>query len=317
MAEEKKKKDIIWVEKYRPKTLLEGCYPKRIVEKFENGLYCNLILSGIQGAGKTTLARILCSGAQVLYINGSLENGVDVVREKIMQFCSLSSFENKPKIVYIDEFDMFSIPAQGGLRGTIEKFFKTAKFMFTCNYPEKIIDPIKSRCEHINFKWSDEEEKEQEANYIRRIVHIAKEEGLTIQSKEVIFELMKKFPDFRTIINMMQGVAQTSSVISLESLKVSAMGEVDEEFYNMLLTTSMPPDIYKYVKAKFMNKEHVAFTALGTSFLDWLQDDKIAKSQKVGDVAVVVHKYQYESQGVIDKLISLVACCTEINRVAR
>ncbi|AFF28074.1 gp76 [Sphingomonas phage PAU] len=309
-------KDLVWFEKYRPKTLEEACYPKRIHEQFKEGLKSNLILSGIQGSGKTTLARILTKDFSVLRLDGSKNGGVDAVRNDIEAFCSISGFDNRMKIVFIDEADAMSTAAQGAMRGTIEKFAKVAYFILTCNYPEKILDPVKSRFDLVDFNFTGSEAQEQTDNYIRRIVHIAKAENLTI-TKEGILELMKRFfPDFRSIINKMQSLKQSNMSLSIESLMVSETTE-DSELYQLLLTTSYPPELYKYVKAKFMNKEHVAYNSLGSTFLEWLMLDKVGKNNKVGEVAACVHKYQYESQGVIDKLVTLLACCYEINRIIR
>lgn len=322
-------KDGVWFEKYRPTTLksadptkpirnTDACYPQRINEKFKDGIYGNLMFIGSAGNGKSTLGRILAKGYSVLAIDGSIENGVDVVREKITQFCSMSGFDTKRKIVFIDEADHLSQQAQAGLRGTIEKFHKVAYFIFTLNYPEKILEPIRSRFEQVNLNLTDPLEiEEQSNNYIRRIAGVCKAEDLAV-TREGIMEIMKRYyPDFRSIFNTMQGIKRAGGALDAKSLAITSMGDVDVEFYQTIKNTSIPTELYKYVKAKFMNKEHKAYDALSTSFLEWLMSDEVNKSIKVGEAAACVHKYQYESQGVIDKLVSLCACCFELNRIIR
>lgn len=311
-------KDGVWFEKYRPTTLEEACYPQRIHTMFKDGIDANIMLIGSAGNGKTTLARILSKGFSVLKLNGSSESGIDIVRNQITDFCSISGFDSKRKIVYIDEADSLSQAAQTALRGTIEKYHQVAYFIFTCNYPEKFIPPILSRFVQIKFNLTDADEiTEQSNNYIKRIVHIANAESLTV-TKGGVMELMKRhFPDFRSIINTMQEIKKTGNPLDEKSLSMSSMGEVDVEFYQTIMTQSNPPELYKYIKAKFMNKEHKAYAALSSSFLEYLMLPDVNKSIKVGDVAACVHKYQYEQAGVIDKLVSLCACCFELNRITR
>lgn len=311
-------KATLWTEKYRPTILSDACFPKRIHDTFKDGIQSNLMLQGIQGTGKTTLAKILCKGFSVLQLNGSIENSIDDIRGSVMQFCMISGFDNKKKIVWIDEADHLSQQAQAGLRGTIEKFHKVAFFIFTCNYPEKIMEPIRSRFEIVNYNFTDLDEiKEQENNYIRRIAYICKEEGLELKKSGALELIKRYYPDIRSMINTVQSISRTTKIIDDKSLAVTSSGDYDVELYNLLMTTSYPPDLYKYIKAKFANKESKAYESLSTIFLEWLMSDEINKSAKVGEVASCVHKYQYESVGAIDKLIPLLACAFEINRLIR
>ena len=154
------KNNMVWVEKYRPQTLDEIMLPDRIKKMFTNGCQGNFFFFGLQGTGKTTIAKILAKGHDTLQINASSENGIDTVRNKIVNFCQAASFRGY-RFVILDEADMLSQQAQTALRGTIEMFYKTTRFIFTGNYPEKLLAPIMSRFEQIDMNFTAEEEKEQ------------------------------------------------------------------------------------------------------------------------------------------------------------
>lgn len=314
MSEEKMN---LWVEKYRPRTLQQIILPQRIKKRFENGLDTNLLFVGTQGVGKTTLARILAKDFSVKVINASLDNGIDSVRNQIVNFCtSASSFKSKYKVIILDESDHLSNQAQAAIRGTIEEYHKVARFIFTCNYPEKILDPIKSRLEIVDFNFSDEEEKEQINETMRRIVFITKQEKIEI-SADAIRALMKTyFPDLRSIIKNIQSISRTTDKITVDDINKVSTTEPDVELYNFLINARTPEDIYSYISGKFKNKEHECFKVLSTQFIDYLLTQEKQKRQ-IGKVAVIIHKYQYESDKSIDKIIPLLACCFELSMCFR
>lgn len=304
--------DLIWVEKYRPRTLQDIMLPQRIKDKFKDGCYGNFLFVGIQGCGKTTLARILAGNYDTLIINASIDNGVDVIREKIIKFCANASFKGY-RYVILDEADMLSQAAQAGLRGTIEMFNKVARFIFTCNYPEKILDPIKSRLEIIDMNFTEEEEREQYINHLKRVVQICKKEGLKITQAPAEMLVKKHFPDLRTVINTLQSLSKTTDEITVDSISKESLNSADKELYEFLMKASYPPDIYAYIKSNYVNKERECYQKLSSEFIDWLIAND--KGGYITQIAVIVHKYQYESERSIDKLISLLACCAEISRV--
>lgn len=303
---------MVWIEKYRPQTLDEIMLPDRIKKMFANGCNGNFFLYGLQGTGKTTLARILARGHDTLQINASSENGIDTVRNKIVNFCQAASFRGV-RFVILDEADMLSQAAQTALRGTIEMFYKSTRFIFTGNYPEKLLPPIMSRFEQIDMNFLESEEEEQYVNHMRRIVYICKQEGLKITKPAAEALLKQYFPDLRSVINKLQSISRFSKEVTVEAIKQDVLKTGDVELFEFLIKASYPPDIYAYVKSKYMNKERDCYSALGGPFIDWLIAS--GKGDKIAQVAVIVHKYQFESERSIDKLISILACCCEISRL--
>lgn len=308
----------LWVEKYRPQTLEDIILPTRIKTRFKNGLDTNLLFVGTQGVGKTTLAKILARNFSTKVINASLDNGIDSVRNQIVNFCSsAASFKSNYKVVILDESDHLSTQAQAAIRGTIEEYHQVARFIFTCNYPEKILDPIKSRLEIIDFNFTEEEEQEQIQETMRRVVAITRQENLKI-SADAIRALMKTyFPDLRSIIKNLQSIAKTTEGTIEESdvTKIST-SEPNLELYNFLINARNPEEIYSFISGRFKNKEYECYKSLGTQFIDFLITYDKHKRQ-IGKVASIIHRYQYESDKSIDKLIPLLACCFELSMCFR
>lgn len=303
----------LWVEKYRPRTLNDILLPQRIKKRFENGLDTNILLVGTAGIGKTTLARILAKDFTSKLINASLDNGIESVRNKICGFAQTAGLKNHYKVIILDECDNLSNAAQSSLRGSIEQFHKVARFIFTCNYPEKLLDPIKSRFEIIDLNFTDDEEEEMVKLAMRRIIEICRLENLKITA-DAVRELIKLyFPDMRTIIKTLQSLSKVTNYIELEHVKKQSQSSPNIELYKMLETTHHPVEIYKYIKPKFANKERDCYQSLSTSFIDYLIEHD--KGDKVAQVAVIVAKYSYEQERAIDKLIPLLACCFEISRL--
>ena len=231
---------MLWTEKYRPKVLEELILPERVFAKVKNGVYQNLLFYGGPGSGKTSTAKVLAKEHPTMYINCSSETGVDVVRTKITEFCSTLSVidgERKMKVVILDEFDGVSDQYMKALRGTIEQFHKTARFIATCNYFNKIPDNIQSRFECINFDFSDEESKEIEKKYLRRVFDILKTEGMEIE-KDALLELVRrKFPDLRATISILQGYhAEGRTKITSEDVK--KFHGVFRDLYEHIFTAS-------------------------------------------------------------------------------
>lgn len=310
-------KNYLWVERYRPRTLDDMCMPERIRTMFRDvDAFPNLMLSGSAGIGKTTLARILSKGHSVLEINASLNNGVDYIRDTVTTYCSTASMKHSIKIVIMDESDSLSENAQKALRGTIEKFHAVARFIFTCNYPEKILDPIRSRLTHIDLSYTKDEEKEHKMACARRLKYICAQEGATIDAEAIFYVMKRNYPDMRSCVQMLHAAYMVSPEITVDSLgraAVSEAGDGAEELYRTILEKSTPPEIYSFVKGYFANRERDAFAMLGLPFMEYLA--AMPNMPAGAEFAPsIVHKYSYESAGCIDKLVSLLACCYELSR---
>lgn len=313
MATVNKEAMELWVEKYRPQTIEDILLPERIKKRFANGLDTNILLVGSAGIGKTTLARILAQNFTSKLINASLDNGIESVRNKICAFAQTSSLKNFYKCIILDECDNLSNAAQSSLRGAIEQFHKVARFIFTCNYPEKLIDPLKSRFEIIDLNFTEAEEIEQTKLCMRRIIEIARKEGLTIDADAVRALIKMYFPDMRSIVKTLQSLSRVTKNITAEHVQKQSLSAPNVELYKYLMENSHPAEIYKYIKPKFANKERECYAALSSSFIDYLMET--GHSDRVGQVAVIVAKYSYEQEKAIDKIIPLLACCFEIARL--
>ena len=203
--------EFLWVEKYRPKTLDECILPEATVDVFkkfvESGEIPNMLLCGTAGTGKTTVARALCNelGCDYIVINGSEESGIDVLRTKIKNFASTVSFEGKPKVVILDEADYLNPNStQPALRAFIEEFSKNCRFIFTCNFKNRIIAPLHSRTTVVDFKLVNGQKKKMAAKFHRRMMEILQDEGVEYNNKVLAELLMKHFPDYRRVLNELQ-----------------------------------------------------------------------------------------------------------------
>jgi replication factor C small subunit len=205
-------KDYLWVERYAPKTIEDCILPEHIKRSFsefaESGEFTNLLLAGPAGVGKTSVAKALCEELDVdlLFVNASNNRGIDEVRTTLTTFASSSSLFGKKKVVLLDEADNLTPDAQKAMRAMIEEFQSHCRFILTCNYPHTIIDAIKSRCSVINFHAQDPKvRKELSGLFFKRLVGIMKENQVTFDQKVLAKFIMNKAPDWRGIINTVQG----------------------------------------------------------------------------------------------------------------
>ena len=213
-------KDFLWVEKYRPQSIDECILPQSLKDTFgeflKNGDMTNLLLSGSAGTGKTTVAKALCAelGYTTLLINGSLDRNIDTLRNDISTFASTVSFDGGKKCVILDEADYLNPQSfQPALRGFIEHFSKNVRFILTCNFKDKIIEPIHSRTTYIDFRTGASDKPVLMGEFMNRIINILGEEGIVIESKPAIAELVKRhFPDMRRTLNELQRYAAGGTI---------------------------------------------------------------------------------------------------------
>ena len=299
---------ILWTEKYRPRTVEDCILPERLKAVFQEYVnqkeMPNLLLAGGAGVGKTTIAKAMCNeiGCDYMVINGSDENGVDTIRVKIKNYASAISLSGGRKVIILDEADYLTPNAQAILRNAIEEFAANCSFIFTCNYKNKIIDPLHSRCAVIEFNLKNGEKQKMAAAFFKRITHILDTEKVEFDEK-VIAEVVKKhFPDFRRVINELQ--------------RYSKLGKIDVGILSQIGDISIT-QIVKHLKEKDFTsvRKWAASTDIdNTTFFRKLYDAlyDIAKPQSIPQAVLILADYQYKQAFVADHEINLVACLTEI-----
>jgi DNA polymerase III delta prime subunit len=300
---------LLWTEKHRPKTIAECILPDRLKTPFQE--YVNtkqiphLLLSGSAGVGKTTVAKALCNeiGADYIVINGSDESGIDVFRTKIKDFASSMSFTGGRKVIIIDEADYLNPNStQPALRNAMEEFAGNCSFIFTCNFKNRIIDPLHSRCAVIDFTLKNDEKTAMAAQFFKRIQLILENETVEYEPK-VIAELVKKhFPDFRRVLNELQ--------------RYSQFGKIDTGILVQIADVSIT-EVVKHLKNKDFGaiRKWVASTDVDASTLfrklyDNMYD--LLQPQSIPQAVIILADYQYKQAFVADAEINTVACLTEL-----
>ena len=304
--------DFLWVEKYRPETVDDCILPaesKKMFKGFlEQGQIPNLLLSGPAGIGKTTIAKALCKelGADYYVINGSDEGRfLDTVRNKAKTFASTVSLTSSAgtKIIIVDEADNTTPDVQLLLRASIEEFQKNCRFIFTCNYKNKIIEPLHSRCSVVDFHIKGREKAELASAFLKRINTILETEGVEFELKVVAEVIQKHFPDFRRTLNELQRYASKGRIdigilAQVSDVKISDLiGYLrNREFTNMK----------KWVTSNIDNEPQVIMRKIYDNLYTYL----LPKS--IPEAVLVIGEYQYKATFVMDQEINLVAFLTEL-----
>ncbi len=299
---------LLWTEKYRPKNIEDCILPERLKKPFQEYVtqknIPNLLLTGGAGVGKTTVAKAMCNeiGCDFMIINGSDENGIDMVRNKITNYASSMSFTGGRKVIIIDEADYLSANAQAAFRNAIEEFAGNCSFIFTCNFKNKIIEPLHSRCAVIEFTLKASEKSSMATQFFKRVQTILSSEEIAYETP-VVAELIKKhFPDFRRVINELQ--------------RFSKFGKIDTGVLAQIIDVSLA-DIIKFIKdkdfgaiRKWVASNDVDPASLYRKLYDNLYE--VLKPQSIPQAVVIIADYQYKQAFVADQEINLVACLTEL-----
>lgn len=300
----------IWSEKYRPKVIKDCILPDRIKTFFESQVESseiqNMLLIGTAGTGKTTIAKALCeeSGVEYLFINASETGRVDFIRNEVRSFASRKSMmTDKIRVVIFDECEGMSAESQALLRGMIEELSSNCRFIFTTNFANKIIDPIKSRCTSIDFTMNKTEKNQCIIGLAKRLKHILTEEGIKFDNDDIATVVKKFFPDFRKILNESQrnshnGTLQVQSMMSLTDIAIGGL-------------TGMISD-KNFTEARKWVAEN---QDIETAHIIRLLYDKITpmvEPSSVPDLILILNKYDYQSAFVIDKQINIMAMIAEI-----
>ena len=304
--------EFLWVEKYRPKKIEDCILPAGIKDTFQQfvnrGEIPNLLLAGPAGCGKTTVAKALCHelGVDYYVINGSDEGRfLDTVRNNAKNFASTVSLssEAKHKVIIIDEADNTTNDVQLLLRASIEEFAANCRFIFTCNYKNKIIEPLHSRCAVVDFSIKGKEKQEIAASFFSRLNYILETERIE-SDKKVLAQLIKKhFPDWRRVLNECQRYS-VAGKIDTGILATFSDVKTDDLFKN--LKEKNFPEVRKWCVNNLDNDPTVLLRRIYDGCYGSLDGPGVAAA------VLIIAKYQYQSAFVADQEINMLACLTEI-----
>ena len=302
--------DFLWVEQYRPKTIDDCILPDSLKSLFlafiKKGEISNMLFSGTAGIGKTTVAKALCEqmNCDWIMINGSEEGGIDVLRNKIKNFASTVSLSGGKKVVILDEADYLNPQStQPALRGFVEEFHKNCRFILTCNFKNRIIEPLHSRFSNIEFKVNPKDKPKLASRLFERAIYILKEQNVDYEDKVLVELITKHFPDFRKLINELQRYSVSGAIdagilvnVSDENLKTLVTHLKNKEF----------SDMRKWVVNNLDNDPVKIFRKIYDTLYSNLEPSTIPHA------VLIIADYQYKSAFVADQEINLVACLTEL-----
>ena len=300
--------DFLWVEKYRPKTIADTILPEQLKVTFQQFVdqknIPNLLLSGGAGVGKTTVAKAMCEmlDCDYIVINGSLNGNIDTLRNEISRFASSVSLRGGRKYVILDEADYLTNNTQPALRNFMEEFSKNCGFILTCNFKDKIIDPLKSRCSVIEFKINKGDMAELAKQFMKRVIDILNAENVPYE-KAVVAEVIKKhFPDWRRVLNELQRYSATGKI---DTGILSNMRDVNLTKLVGYLKEKDYTNLRKWIgEADFEPNE----------FFRNLFDkcEEYVDKKSIPQLVLIIARYQYQNAFVANPDINLMACLTEI-----
>ena len=301
---------FLWVEKYRPITVESCVLPSELKETFgeyvKNKSIPNLVLSGGPGVGKTTVAKAMIEqiGATYIMINGSEESGIDVLRTKIKNFASTVSLSGGRKYIILDEADYLNAHStQPALRGFMEEVHKNCGFILTCNYKNRLIEPLHSRCSVIDFVIPNKEKPILAKEFFGRVTDILKKENIKYDKRVVVELATKYFPDWRRILNELQRYSASGQIDAGLLVNIS---EVNIHDLMVSLKKKEFTNVRKWIVQNLDNDPIRIYRLIYDSLYDFVDDSTIPHA------VVFIGDYSYKSAFVADQEINLLACLTEM-----
>lgn len=300
---------FLWTEKYRPQTIDECILPEGLKQTFreyvQKGQIPTFLFHGKSGIGKTTIARALCNeiSAEYMFINGSDETGIDVLRTKIKSFASTVSLTDAKKVVILDEADYLNPNStQPALRAFIEEFSDNCSFIFTCNYKNRILKELHSRCTVVDFNVTGAEKVEMAGAFYKRVIKILKTEGIEYDNKVVAELITKHFPDYRRVLNELQTYSISGRIDS--GILVNLSSESYKRLFKLMKEKEFT-EVRKWVGANNDDTQQV-FRSLydnAHTFLD---------PQSIPQLVLILADYQFKASFVADHELNMMACLTEV-----
>lgn len=306
------REDFLWVEKYRPRKVADTVLPAELKATFQqfvdDGVVPNLMLTGRAGTGKTTIARAMLEelGCDYIVINGSLNGNIDTLRFEIQNFASSVSLSGGRKYVILDEADYLNANStQPALRNFMEEFSKNCGFILTCNYPNRVIPALHSRCSIVNFKIPNAEKPKLAAGFYRRVVDLLTAEGVTFEAKAVAAVVEKHFPDFRRTLNELQRYSSNSEKTIDSGILVNVKEESIKSLVGYMKAKSFT-DVRKWVVENIDMEPHVLYRQFYDTASEYFTTGSVPQ------LVLILAQYQYKQAFVVDSEINIVACMTEI-----
>ena len=302
--------EFLWVQKYRPKTISDTILSSELKQTFQQFVnqenIPNLLLTGSAGIGKTTVAKALCEqlNADYIVINGSMNGNIDTLRTEIMQFASSISFTGGRKYVILDEADYLNPQStQPALRNFMEEFSKNCGFILTCNFKNRVIEPLHSRCTVIDFKTKGKDKAKLAAKFFNRLCDILKNEEVEFESKVVAELVNLHFPDWRRVINECQRYASTGRIDS------GILANLNQESFKQLIT-HMKAKEYQSVRKWVGENSDMDASRFFRAFYDTAWEE--VSDNSVPGVVITLGEYQYKHSFAADPEINIMAFLTAI-----
>tara|TARA_B100000927_G_scaffold287748_1_gene281145 strand:- start:2052 stop:2981 length:930 start_codon:yes stop_codon:yes gene_type:complete len=299
---------FLWVEKYRPQTIDECILPQSLKDTFnkivEASELPNMLFTGSAGLGKTTVAKALCNMLDLDYIviNGSEEGNIDTLRGKIKQFASTVSLQGGYKVVILDEADYLNPQStQPALRGFIEEFANNCRFILTCNFKNRIIEPLHSRCGVYEFNGGSKQTLCHE--FMTRCQTILDSENISYDNKALAELIMKHFPDWRRVLNELQRYSLSGKI------DLGVLDNISDSNYNDLFAHLKTKD-FKKMRTWVVNNIDIDAAAIFRSIYDRMSD-KVSPAS-IPQLVLILADYQYKNAFVADHELNVVACLTEV-----